>query len=73
MSYKGICNSYFDVKTLKSFYDILILSAGETYLPIEAALAGRPGDRDAALEAKEYRGGGTLPRHGLQQVQRVVQ
>jgi len=43
------------------------LPSGETYLPIEAALAGRPGDRDAALEAKEYRGGGTLPRHGLQQ------
>lgn len=44
------------------------LPTGETYLPIEQPLPGLRGDgRDPGEEAREYRGGGTLPRHGLQQ------
>jgi len=40
------------------------LPTGETYLPIEAT---PPLPRASGVDSKEYRGGGTLPRHGLQQ------
>ena len=45
------------------------LPTGETYLSIESQ--GLPTsitvEKDLGLVAREYRGGGTLPRHGLQQ------
>ena len=45
------------------------LPTGETYLSIESP--GLPTsitvEKDLGLVAREYRGGGTLPRHGLQQ------
>jgi hypothetical protein len=48
------------------------LPTGETYLPIEqkelAVINPSALERDLGLVAREYRGGGTLPRHGLQQV-----
>ena len=49
------------------------LPTGETYLPIEqntqmALMNPSALERDLGLVAREYRGGGTLPRHGLQQV-----
>jgi len=47
------------------------LPTGETYLPIEqrelAVINPSALERDLGLVAREYRGGGTLPRHGLQQ------
>merc|ERR1719233_2808135 len=47
------------------------LPTGETYLPIEqrelAVINPSALERDLGMVAKEYRGGGTLPRHGLQQ------
>ena len=52
----------------------LSLFLGETLLPIETGQeAGGPGSApcpalDPVSQAREYRGGGTLPRHGLEQV-----
>jgi len=47
------------------------LPTGETYLPIEqkemAVINPSNLERDLGIVAREYRGGGTLPRHGLQQ------
>jgi len=47
------------------------LPSGETYLPIEqrelAVINPAALEKDLGLVAREYRGGGTLPRHGLQQ------
>ncbi len=40
---------------------------GETYLPIEPSALDRCSNSTLVMDAKEYRGGGTLPRRGLQQ------
>ena len=52
------------------------LPTGETYLPIEqkeiAVINPSNLERDLGLVAREYRGGGTLPRHGLQQVREAA-
>ena len=50
---------------------VIELPTGETMLPIESQGPSEPPtnleEDDVVLAAKEYRGGGTLPRHGLQQ------
>ena len=47
-----------------------MICSGETYLQID--LGVRSPDRESGVDAREYRGGGTLPRHGLQQVVGVI-
>ena len=72
------CSVLLKLRLGTSFHNSVLVS-GETLLAIEAGHqeggAGGCGTTptcpalDPATQAREYRGGGTLPRHGIEQVQ----